>query len=183
MTRYLIPLLTALVTFFSCNTDTRKPVTADHKNTIYKNINVDCYSEWDDKTHIDSSFFDFRFKIISRCNDKVIFIDTVEHDADTCFVRHWKSMEFIVDYLPFVTNLKINKGNYFDSLATDLYDNGFLTPPRDFYFNMNDSSISFKTFIGHADSDVGDVYVLRIDKSGQTKVIAVETSDMEDDID
>ena len=74
----------------------------------------------------------------------------------------------------------ISKQTFKDSLASDLFHNGFLSPPHEIQFNEADSSIIFKTFIGHAESDVGDIYVMKIDKTGKTEVVAVESTDIGD---
>ncbi|MES2560399.1 MAG: hypothetical protein V4590_11695 [Bacteroidota bacterium] len=76
----------------------------------------------------------------------------------------------------------IDKSDYIDSLADDLRLNGFLTPPYDLKYNPEDTSISFKTFIGHTDSDVGDIYTIRLDKSRKTTVTAVEASDLDETV-
>lgn len=93
-------------------------------------------------------------------------------------VRHWHDMEFIITSTLFKKPLVIEKSTFNDLLASDLTFNGFLTPPTDIFFNHHDSSITLKTFIGHADSDVGDIYVLQIDKSGISTIKAVEESEM-----
>lgn len=123
------------------------------------------------------------FKLTLRCQHKVNFIDTVSSGADTFNIHLWHDIEYDVAYSLVNHPIKIEKSTYKEMLATDLFSNGLLTPPYDLHFNGQDSSLTFKTFIGHADSDAGDIYVMQLFKDGKTKVIAVESSDIDEFID
>lgn len=151
---------------------------------VYLKINVDCSREWNEVTWCDTAYnSEISLKIMSRCKDKVTFIDTINSESDTFLIRSWRDIELVVNYPTVNSGIKIDKKTYWDKLADDLKFNGFLTPPHEIKFNPTDSSVTFKTFIGHADSDVGDIYVLRIGKDAKTEVIAVEASDIDDIID
>lgn len=177
--RQLSILLIISGLFIECsqNNIDQGSVTSNIHDTIYKVIDVDC--GWKNGNIIDTTYFDqFSFKIMTRCQDKVCFIDTLTNEQDTFLIRKWKDMEYVINSNLYLTPLIINKLLFKDSLASDLINNGFLTPPREIMFNAKDTSITFKTFIGHADSDVGDIYVMKINSKGKPKVIAILPNDM-----
>jgi hypothetical protein len=152
--------------------DATDKATGQVENKKYETTNVEC--GWKSDIVIDTFYNDIKFKIQTRCQENINFIDTINESDNLCTVRHWHDMEFIITSTLYKKSLVIEKSTFKDSLASDLTFNGFLTPPTDIFFNQNDSSITLKTFIGHADSDVGDIYVLQIDKSGISTIKAVE---------
>jgi hypothetical protein len=162
-----------------CNSDNSKNKKVGDK--VFLTEDLKCNPSWCAKIWFDTTFTEkIKCRIGSFCKYKVSYIDTIELEGDTLLIRKHHDLEFHVLFTPNWSAQVIDKSNYFDFLAEDLKSNGFLTPPYDLIFHPEDTSITFKTFIGHANSDVGDIYILRLDKTSKTKVIAVEASDMDD---
>ena len=181
MTRHSLILLSIFILLVSCNRNNQTTKTTKNADTIYQKINVDCFKEWDNQLIFDTTFFgDISFKLTTHCLDKICFVDTINSEADTFLIRSFHDINFLIKSSLFNKPIVVDKNSFKDSLAADLIGNGFLSPPQLLKFNLSDSSFTFKTFIAHADTDVGDVYVMHVDKDGKTKVIAVEASDMDD---
>lgn len=176
-------LIIILVTlFYSCTSpdsagSQTDKVNSESPNVVYLNKSVNC--NWPDHTVIDTTFNgNITFKLIINCQENYTFIDTLELSKDSFLIRKWRNNEFIITSNLFDKKILFTKESVGDSLADDLRGNGFLTPPHDISFHQKDTSIVFRTFIGHADSDVGDIYVIKVRPDGRTKVIAVEVPEM-----
>lgn len=163
-------IILAVLFFIACNPDAVR-----NKVPVYVVNDVPCSEEWNNAVCFDTLLLNnIPFKMTSFCQSKVDYIDTTETNADTFSINKMHNLEFRIRCILFNNELVITKNNFKDSLALDLIKNGFLAPPFELIFNEKDSSFVFKTFIGHADSDVGDIYVLKINKNAFTQVIAVE---------
>lgn len=184
MRRHLLWVMLCFSILHSCkNKNEGKATTAD-TDSVFVTTNLDCGEYWTNEVVYDTTFAEgIAFKLTLRCQDKVNFIDTSNYRPDTFDIHLWHDIEYDIAYSIVNHPIKIEKNTYKEMLAKDLFGNGFLTPPYDLHFNRKDSSITFRTFIGHADSDVGDVYMMQLLKDGNTKVIAVEPSDMDELID
>lgn len=162
-----------IVILTSCSSKKNENSSTSSNQTTYQSITVDCDEK--NKLYIDTTFLDnIEFKISDQCQDKVVFIDTVEVSKDTLLIRNWKDVEFIVNSNIFSKPLIVNKQTFSDSLSSDLEINGFIGHPYELSFSTQDSSVTFKTPITQADSDVGDIYILKITNTGKTSVIGVE---------
>lgn len=166
------PIIIILAVFFfiACNPDAIR-----NKVPVYVVNDVPCSEEWNNAVCFDTLLLNsIPFKMTSFCQSKIDYIDTTEINADTFSINKMHNLEFRIRCSLFNNELVITKKNFKDSLAIDLIKDGFLTPPFELIFNEKDSSFVFKTFIGHADSDAGDIYVLKVNKNASTQVIAVE---------
>lgn len=172
--RAIISSIVALTIFYSCIQTTNSSI-KNHKS-IYLKEYVDCY--WPNEQVIDTTFAgNITFKVVTRCQNQHTYVDTVEYSKDTFLIRNWRDMELVISSNKF-DNILFTKEDVGDSLAADLKWNGFLSPPYNISFQESDSSIILKTFIGHAESDVGDVYIIKIKYNGKTEVLGIEALEM-----
>jgi hypothetical protein len=170
----LIIIILGMLSFIACNPDAVR-----NKVPFYVVNDVPCNEEWNNAVCFDTLLLNnIQFKMTSFCQSKIDYIDTTETNADTFSINKMHNLEFRIRCSLFNNELVITKNNFKDSLASDLIKDGFLTPPYDFVFDEKDSSFVFKTFIGHADTDAGDIYVLKVNKNASTQVIAVEDLEM-----
>lgn len=180
--KYALSVLPTLFLFFACN-DHQQKVKHDiskHADTVYKTMEFHCET-WDNQIVIDTVYPNgISFKIVMQCQNTISFIDTAMAYPDTSFIHHYRDVEYVVNYSLVPNPIIIDKMSFKAMLAEDLFHNGFLMSPHQIVFNEADSSVTFKTFIGHMDSDVGDVYVMTIDRNGISKVTDVEVSDTDD---
>jgi hypothetical protein len=174
MRRFII-IVIASTLFHSCTqTDSHN---SENRNITYTNINVECNNP--NQTLLDSTFVDnITFNITTQCQENISYIDTVENGKDSMLIRSWKDLALIINSNKFDKKLIITKNSIGDSLASDLKVNGFMNPPFQIDFNNIDSSLTLKTFVGHADSDVGDIYVLKVTLDRKVKVIRIESNEM-----
>lgn len=159
------------MTIFSCNS-----VDQSEKKTespiVYKTSIIGC--TWPDQKLIDTTFIDYiNFSLKTECVDKIMFVDTIKIAEDTMLIRHWKNIRFVINSNKF-SEILLTKESLGDSLANDLRKSGFLTPPTKIELDNKDTSIILKTFIGFADSDFGDVYIIKVTKNGEIKVLGTE---------
>lgn len=176
-------LFIAFIALVNCYCNNESSQTKKTVNPVYITEDIKCDPTWSAKIWYDTTFSEkVKCRIGSFCKDNVSYIDTIELENDSFLIQKHHDIEFHVMFTPNWSAQVIDKSDYRDSLAEDLRLNGFLTPPYDLMYNPEDTSISFKTFIGHADSDVGDVYTIRLDKSRNTIVTAVEPSDTDDGV-
>jgi hypothetical protein len=169
-----IILILGMLFFIACNPDAVK-----NKVPVYLVNDVPCSEDWNNTVCFDTLLANgIKFKMTSHCQPKIDCIDTTEINADTFAINKMHNLEFKISCSLFENDLVITKRNFKDSLALDLVKNGFLVPPYELIFNETDSSFVFKTFIGKFDTDVGDIYVLKINKNASTQVIAVEDVEM-----
>lgn len=175
-------LISILLTFYSCaSPDSASSRTDDvdsaGQHVIYLHKSVDC--NWPNHTVIDTAFTnDVTFKLITKCQEGYTYVDTVSLSEDSLLIRKWRNSAFIITSNLFDKELLFTKESVGDVLSDDLRWNGFLTPPYAISFHQKDTSVVFRTFIGHADSDVGDIYVIKVRPDGRTEVIGVEAPKM-----
>lgn len=167
----LYPIVFALSFFITgCNSSTNKSQIAS-QNVSWSTKYVEC--SWPNRKELDTALANgINYKISIHCQDTINYIDTIKSPSE-CIIRKWKAIQYKVESNLYEEPLIITKANFRDSLKLYLLNNGFLTPPSDINFNPGDSSINVTSFIGMADSDVGELYTLQISISGRTKVIAV----------
>lgn len=167
-------IILGVLFFIACNPDAVR-----NKVPVYVVNDVPCNEEWNNAVCFDTLLANgIKFKMTSYCQSKIDYIDTTEINADTFSINKMHNLELRIRCSFFNNELVITKNNFKDFLASDLIKDGFLTPPYEMIFNEKDSSFVFKTFIGHADSDAGDIYVLKVNKNAFTQVIAVEDLEM-----
>lgn len=145
-------------------------------NQTLETIDVPCSQ--DEQVIIDTTFMlKYHFKMTGECAQYNDFEDTIELENRVYQVRYWKAQKFVICSSLFDKDLIIDKQVFKDFLATDLVTNGILSTPFEFQFHPDDKSVSFKVFIGRADTDIGDVYGLKLARTGKPIVISVETLD------
>lgn len=146
------------------------------KNQTFTTIDVDCGQ--DGKVVIDTTFVQrYRIRVVGECALYNDYQDTIELAKNSYQIRNWKAQQFIVSSTLFDKEFVISRQTFKDSLATDLLANGILSTPFKFQFHPDDKSVSFKVFIGYADTDNGDVYRLKLTRTGKPIVLGVETLD------